>query len=86
MALIPRNRIWITTIAIALATLAGATSGLLLGRDHTLHVTETRRAGNAAKLEGLLDAFMKESGNLLNELNASKYPLAPKRRWRGCGC
>ena len=74
MALIPRNRIWITAMAIALAALAGATSGLLLGRDHTLHVTETRLAGNAAKLEGLLDAFMKESGNLLNELNASKYP------------
>ena len=74
MTLIPKGRILITTLAILLVALCGACSGFLLGRIRTLHLTEARLGKNAAKLEGLLDSFLRESNSLLDTLNASQYP------------
>jgi sensor c-di-GMP phosphodiesterase-like protein len=74
MMLSSRRRMWITALVIVLLAASGATSGFLLGRIHTLHIAQARLAGNSAKLEGLLNSFLQESGTLVDTLNASKYP------------
>jgi sensor c-di-GMP phosphodiesterase-like protein len=74
MTLIPRGRIWVTAVAIALAALGGAACGFLEGRAQMVLLTEARLGKNAVKLEGLLDSFLNESNSLLDTLNASQYP------------
>lgn len=74
MTLFSRERIRNIAAVILLLAASGAMGGFLLGRIHTLHMAQARLAGNSAKLEGLLNSFMQESGTLVDTLNASKYP------------
>jgi len=78
MMLFLKCRACAAVIAILLAALCGSAGGYLLGRVHTRNMAEARLAGNAAKLEGMLDSFLLESNSLLSTLNTSSYSPCSK--------
>ncbi|MGB6743072.1 MAG: EAL domain-containing protein [Terracidiphilus sp.] len=75
MISIPTKRLWIAVAGLLIFGLAGALCGYLQGRRAALRGAESALAADAAGVDGYLSSMVDESLDLLNQLNASPYPV-----------